>query len=69
MDKDLADALKTTDDAQKTALYQDAQNLIWKDQPWIPLVVEKLVSANNKNLTGFYIMPDTSFNFDDADLK
>lgn len=69
VDKDLADALKTTDDAQKTALYQDAQNLIWKDQPWIPLVVEKLVSANNKNLTGFYIMPDTSFNFDDADLK
>ncbi|KHG49206.1 glutathione-binding protein GsiB domain protein [Enterobacter hormaechei subsp. xiangfangensis] len=31
-----------------------------------PLVVEKLVSAHNKALTGFYIMPDTGFSFDDA---
>jgi len=35
----------------------------------VPLVVEKLVSAHNKKLTGFYIMPDTGFSFDDADLK
>jgi glutathione transport system substrate-binding protein len=35
----------------------------------VPLVVEKLVSAHNKSLTGFYIMPDTGFSFDEADLK
>ncbi|MGE9550636.1 glutathione ABC transporter substrate-binding protein GsiB [Erwinia amylovora] len=69
VDKDLDDALKTTDGTQKAALYKDAQDQIWKDQPWAPLVVEKLVSANTKNLTGFYVMPDTSFSFDDADLK
>jgi len=69
VDKDLADALKTTDSKQKAALYKDAQDRIWKDQPWVPLVVEKLVSANSKNLTGFYVMPDTSFSFDDADLQ
>jgi len=69
VDKDLADALNTTDGAKKAALYKDAQDIIWKEQPWAPLVVEKLVSANTKNLTGFYVMPDTSFSFDDADLK
>jgi glutathione transport system substrate-binding protein len=69
VDSDLADALKTTDGEKKAALYKDAQDIIWKEQPWVPLVVEKLVSANTKNLKGFYVMPDTSFSFDDADLK
>jgi glutathione transport system substrate-binding protein len=69
VDKDLADALKTTDRDQKAKLYKDAQDRIWNDHPWIPLVVEQLLSANNKNLSGFYVMPDTSFNFDEADLK
>ncbi|MBA0037745.1 glutathione ABC transporter substrate-binding protein GsiB [Pantoea sp. BIGb0393] len=69
VDKDLGDALKTTDRDQKAKLYKDAQDRIWNDHPWIPLVVEQLLSANNKNLSGFYVMPDTSFNFDEADLK
>jgi len=69
VDADLAAALKTTDRAQKAQLYKDAQDRIWNDHPWIPLVVEQLLSANSKNLSGFYVMPDTSFNFDEADLK
>ncbi|MOA64018.1 Glutathione-binding protein GsiB precursor [compost metagenome] len=69
MDKDLAEALATTDRAQKQALYKDAQDRIWADAPWIFLVTERLLSANNKQLSGFYVMPDTSFNFDNADLK
>ncbi len=69
VDKDLADALKTTKPEEKARLYKEAQDIIWKESPWVPLVVEKLVSAHNKALTGFYIMPDTGFSFDDADLK
>ncbi|QKJ86535.1 glutathione transport system substrate-binding protein [Paramixta manurensis] len=69
VDKDLTDALKTTERGKKAQLYKDAQDTIWKDQPWVPLVVEKLVSANTKSLSGFYVMPDTAFSFDDADLK
>ncbi|MEQ4452979.1 glutathione ABC transporter substrate-binding protein GsiB [Kosakonia sp. YIM B13605] len=68
VDKDLAEALKTTDAAEKEQLYKQAQDLIWQESPWVPLVVEKLVSAHNKKLTGFYIMPDTGFSFDNADL-
>nr|VUD29294.1 dipeptide-binding ABC transporter, periplasmic substrate-binding component [Raoultella sp. NCTC 9187] len=68
MDKDLTDALKTTDAQEKTRLYKQAQEIIWKESPWVPLVVEKLVSAHSKNLSGFYIQPDTGFSFEQADL-
>ncbi|MGF6564345.1 glutathione ABC transporter substrate-binding protein GsiB [Kosakonia cowanii] len=69
VDKDLADALKTTSTDEKARLYKEAQDILWKESPWVPLVVEKLVSAHNKKLTGFYIMPDTGFSFDNADLQ
>ncbi len=49
-----AQALKTNDPAEKTRLYKAAQDIIWQESPWIPLVVEKLVSAHSKNLTGFW---------------
>ncbi|MFJ5407877.1 glutathione ABC transporter substrate-binding protein GsiB [Pectobacterium punjabense] len=68
VDADLTNALKTTDRAEKQKLYKDAQDKIWADAPWIFLATERLVSANSKKLTGFYVMPDTLFSFDDADL-
>ena len=39
------------------------------DAPWAFLVTERLLSANAKSLSGFYVMPDASFNFNDVDLK
>ncbi|GKV79109.1 glutathione ABC transporter substrate-binding protein GsiB [Pectobacterium carotovorum subsp. carotovorum] len=68
VDADLANALKTTDRTEKQKLYKDAQDKIWADAPWIFLATERLVSANSKKLTGFYVMPDTLFSFEDADL-
>ncbi|WP_413734554.1 glutathione ABC transporter substrate-binding protein GsiB [Sodalis sp. RH21] len=69
VDKDLTDALKTTDRAEKTRLYKDAQDKIWADAPWVFLLTEKLLYAHSKNLTGFYVMPDSSFDFTHADMK
>ncbi|GKX39812.1 glutathione ABC transporter substrate-binding protein GsiB [Pectobacterium versatile] len=69
VDADLATALKTTDRTEKQKLYKDAQDKIWADAPWIFLATERLVSANSKKLTGFYVMPDTLFSFEEADLK
>ncbi|MFJ5431296.1 glutathione ABC transporter substrate-binding protein GsiB [Pectobacterium actinidiae] len=69
VDADLANALKTTDRTEKQKLYKDAQDKIWADAPWIFLATERLVSANSKKLTGFYVMPDTLFSFEEADLK
>jgi len=69
VDGDIKSALATTDKTQKAKFYRDAQEQIWKDAPWAPLVVEKLLSAHNKKLTGVYTMPDASFNFTEVDLK
>ena len=69
VDADIAKALLTTDTAEKAKIYADAQQRIWKDAPWVFLATEQLVSARTKNLTGFYVMPDASFNFDEVELK
>ncbi|MDE2003745.1 MAG: glutathione ABC transporter substrate-binding protein GsiB [Betaproteobacteria bacterium] len=69
VDADIKGALATTDKAQKAKLYRDAQERIWKDAPWAPLVTEQLLSAHSKKLSGVYVMPDASFNFTDIDLK
>ena len=69
VDADIAKALNTTSVAEKTKLYTDAQQRIWKDAPWAFLATEQLLSARSKNLSGFYVMPDASFNFDEVDLK
>jgi len=69
VDNDIKAALATTDKTEKAKLYKDAQQTIWNDAPWAPLVTEKLLSAHNKKLTGVYVMPDASFNFIEADLK
>jgi glutathione transport system substrate-binding protein len=69
VDEDIQKALKTTDAKEKTALYTDAQRRIWADAPWAFLVTEQLLSANSKKLSGFFVMPDASFDFDEVDLK
>ena len=69
VDADIKNAQLTTDGAEKAKLYDDAQRTIWNDAPWAPLVVEKLLSAHNKNLSGVYVIPDASFNFTEVDLK
>ena len=69
VDGDIKNALLTTDKTEKAKFYKDAQETIYKDAPWVPLVTEKLLSAKNKKLTGVYTMPDGSFNFTDIDFK
>jgi glutathione transport system substrate-binding protein len=69
VDNDIKGALATSDKAQKAKFYRDAQETIWHDAPWAPLVTEKLLSAHTKSLTGVYVMPDASFEFSDIDLK
>ncbi|KIG03497.1 glutathione ABC transporter substrate-binding protein GsiB [Caballeronia concitans] len=69
VDADLQKALATTDRTEKAALYADAQKRIWADAPWIFLVTEKVVYARSKRLSGAYVMPDGSFNFDEIALK
>jgi glutathione transport system substrate-binding protein len=69
VDADIAGALRTTDRAEKARLYKDAQERIWKDAPWAFLITEKVLFARSKRLSGAYVMPDGSFNFDEIDIK
>ena len=69
VDNAIAKALVTTDKAEKAKLYTEAQKEIWKDAPWAFLVTERLVSVRARNLAGFYVIPDGSFNFDEVELK
>jgi glutathione transport system substrate-binding protein len=69
VDADIKGALLTTNTGEKAKLYKDAQERIYKDAPWAPLVTEKLLSAKNKKLSGVYTMPDGSFDFTEIDLK
>jgi glutathione transport system substrate-binding protein len=68
-DADIKNAQLTTDTAERAKLYKDAQEIAWNDAAWAPLVVEKLLSAHNKKLSGVYVIPDASFNFTEVDLK
>ena len=69
LDKNFAEALKTTDRAKKQALYDAAQKSTWDETPWIPLVVEQNVSAKVKNLKGFYIQLDAGMDYLNAELE
>jgi glutathione transport system substrate-binding protein len=68
-DFDIKNAQLTTDSTEKAKLYKDAQEVAWNDATWAPLVVEKLLSAHNKKLSGVYVAPDASYNFTEVDLK
>lgn len=59
----------TTNTAEKAKLYKEAQEQIWADAPWAPLVTERLLSAKSKKLSGVYVIPDASFNFTDIELN
>jgi glutathione transport system substrate-binding protein len=50
-------------------LYKKVQDIIWQEQPWIPLLTEKLVSARSQKLQHFNVMPDTLFDFEQAELN
>ena len=69
VDSDIKGALLTTDSTEKAKLYKDAQETIYREAPWAPLVTEKLLSAKNRKLSGVYTMPDGSFNFTEVDLQ
>ena len=65
----LQKALGTTKAGEKTKIYKEAQEIIFKDAPWVFLVNTQQVYVRAKNLAGIYLMPDGSMNFDDIELK
>ncbi len=69
VDNAIKGALLATERADKAKQYDIAQRQIWKDLPWAPLVVEKVLYARSKKLSGMYVIPDANYDFTDIDLK
>ena len=69
VDKAIANALTSTSEVERAKLYGDAQKQIWDDAPWAFLVTEQLLSVRARNLHGFYVIPDGSFNFEEVELR
>lgn len=69
VDKDLADALATTEPSKKAALYKEVQETLAKDLPRVPLVTEENVSAHAKRVSGVYVMPDGNIDISDLSVK
>ena len=69
VDANIAAALTSVDEAEKTALYRSAQEQIMKDAPWAPLVTEKSLYATSKRLSGVYVMPDASIHSEEIEIK
>lgn len=63
------DALATTDEAKKQAIYERMQKTLWADAPWVFLVTGRNNWGAAKNLTGFNVMPDAGFDFYEMELK
>ena len=59
-------ALGTADPAKRAGFYETAQKLAWDGAPWIFLGVSDIISAQSKNLTGVYQLPDQGFLLEDA---
>ena len=69
VDANIMRALTVSNRDEKTTLYKEAQETIWKDAPWAFLVTANNVYVRSKNLSGAYVQPDTSLWFGDIDLK
>jgi glutathione transport system substrate-binding protein len=69
VDSNIAKALKSVDEKEKTELYRNAQEQIMKDLPWAPLVTEKNLYATSKRLSGVYVMPDGNINVNEISVS
>jgi glutathione transport system substrate-binding protein len=69
VDNLLNQALGTTRVQDKAAMYKEAQEIITQDAPWVFLTNPMVAFARTRNLTGAYVMPDGSMNFEEAAFK
>jgi len=62
-------AREGTEPAARAALYEQAQEVFEKDQPWIPMAYPKMFTALRKNVEGFTQSPLTNNNFATTQVK
>jgi len=69
VDQLLKEARVMSDQAQRAPLYEEAQQIIMEDSPWIVVDHETQIVAMNNRIEGFKLHPTGVFRFEDAQLK
>lgn len=69
VDAAIEGAIKTADPAKRAEFYAEAQKLAWEGAPWIFLGVPQNLSAQSKNLSGVYMLPDRGFLLEEAEFS
>ena len=68
--QDLIDKARAiAEPGQRAALYEQAQDVFEKDQPWLPMAYPKLFTAMRKNVEGFTQSPLGTNNFATTQVK
>lgn len=65
----LIQAQSITEQKERTKLYQEAQELIKNDAPWVPIAHATVTYAAQKDITGFVPHPTTQLIMEDLDIK
>ncbi|MGA1196856.1 MAG: ABC transporter substrate-binding protein [Candidatus Latescibacterota bacterium] len=65
----LIDAQQSSDQETRTALYRQAQEIVFRDAPWVPLVHAAQTAAFNKRVLGFQLHPTGSKWFQNVQIK
>ncbi|MFV0436258.1 MAG: glutathione ABC transporter substrate-binding protein [Desulfopila sp.] len=69
VDELIAAGLASADPEARRAAYAELQDYVWPKAPWGYLLVDTLVAAKQKNLTGIYPLPDGAFSVEQAELS
>jgi len=69
MDALLSQALLLTDPARRSALYVQAQRLVYDEVPVIPMFYPKVMTALNKRVSGFVASPFSNLDFRAVSVK
>jgi ABC-type transport system substrate-binding protein len=62
-------ALGTTNVAERRAAYERAQEILWRDLPWIWIFTVNHSAVGNKALTGVNLLPVELIHFRDANIS
>ncbi|OWJ63897.1 glutathione ABC transporter substrate-binding protein [Inquilinus limosus] len=65
VDSALEAAVATADEGKRGEAYAKVQAQVWQDAPWIDLAVEHVLSAQTKDLSGVFVLPDRGFVVED----
>jgi dipeptide transport system substrate-binding protein len=65
----VTEAKRTGDQAKRDALYRQAQEIVHREAPWVPIAHSIVFMATRKEVTGFVIDPLGRHPFDGVDLK